>query len=995
MRKTFTKAVLTLGVVLLGFSMYAQTKLSGKITDAANGEGLGGVNIMVKGKVIGTTTQVGGGFTLLTSTPTPFTLVVTYVGYGTQEIAVTGSKSDFNIALKEQAIQGQEVVVSASRVEEKVMKSASSIEKMDIRAIQSTPAVNFYDALKNIKGVEVSTQSLTFTSVNTRGFNANGNVRMVQQIDGVDNQAPGLNFSVGNIVGISELDLESVELLPGASSALYGPNAINGILLMTSKSPFLYKGFSAAVKTGIMSESGRPVASTPFYDASFRWAKSFNDKFAMKVNFSYLQATDWAGTNYLNSNPVNGAPYTNTTQADDPNYNGVNAYGDETRTNIRTVANGMVAAGLLPAAAVGLVPNVNVSRTPYLEKDLVDYNTRSLKANIALHYRITEKAELIGQFNWGSGTSVYTGADRYSLQNFTLWTGKLELKGDNYYLRGYTTQENSGDSYAAGTTAQVMNELWKPSGVWFPTYVGAFVQAKSAGQSDAAAYNTARGVADASRPAPGSEAFNSIFNTAKSTPIPNGGKFLDATSLYHLEGMYNFKEKIKFADVLVGVNYRTYNLNSSGTIFADKNGRKISIAEYGAFAQISKSIGSMVRVTASGRYDKNENFDGQFTPRIAIVISPSEEHNFRFSYQTGFRIPTTQDQYIDLKVPQARLIGGLAEFRSTYNLESKATFSQQDVVAFQTAAGVAGAKAGAALQAELGTTAASIGAFLTKYGLPLTSTQAQITTFITNTAQLLGIQAAQQSPGLKTYTFEGNFKPESVACFEIGYKGIIDQRLFLDTYVYWNNYSNFSAGQVLLQSPSTSATPGTSISLAQMGTVLGEIGSNVYSLPVNVSGNTQIFGWAIGADYRLSKGYSIGGNVSYNQMKTYRDQTTDFNKALTGFNTPPYRVNLNVGNRNVGGSGFGFNVTWRYQEKFLWNSSFINTTPGADGTYQSIVPQFNTLDAQISKKLPSIKSILKIGANNIMGSSYFTSYGNPSIGSTFYLSLSFDELLNK
>ena len=96
-----------------------------------------------------------------------------------------------------------------------------------------------------------------------RGFNSNGNVRVVQLIDGMDNQAPGLNFSVGNIVGISELDLQSVDLLPGAASALYGPNAINGIILMDSKSPFLFQGLSAQVKTGAMHASNRSEATTP------------------------------------------------------------------------------------------------------------------------------------------------------------------------------------------------------------------------------------------------------------------------------------------------------------------------------------------------------------------------------------------------------------------------------------------------------------------------------------------------------------------------------------------------------------------------------------------------------------------------------------------------------------------------------------------------------------------------------------------------------------
>ncbi|WP_449438908.1 TonB-dependent receptor plug domain-containing protein [Pedobacter steynii] len=80
--------------------------------------------------------------------------------------------------------------------------------------LKELSAPSFYDALTNMKGVEISAQSLTFKSINTRGFNSNGNTRFNQLVDGMDNQAPGLNFSVGNIIGISDLDLDNVELLP-------------------------------------------------------------------------------------------------------------------------------------------------------------------------------------------------------------------------------------------------------------------------------------------------------------------------------------------------------------------------------------------------------------------------------------------------------------------------------------------------------------------------------------------------------------------------------------------------------------------------------------------------------------------------------------------------------------------------------------------------------------------------------------------------------------
>ena len=248
-RHVHHRILMTSLFMLLAVASWAQTKVSGRVTDAS-GQPLPGVSLTVKGKVSGTITDTKGNFSLSTNTPPPFNLIVTSVGFKTEQINVTGSSSTIAVRLEEQALLGQEVVVAASRVEESVLKSPVAVEKMDLRAIRETPAANFYDGLANLKGVDIATQGLLFKSINLRGFGATGNPRTVQMIDGMDNSAPGLNFPVDNIVGMPEQDVESVEILPGAASALYGPNAINGLILMNSKSPFLYQGLSAQVTHG-------------------------------------------------------------------------------------------------------------------------------------------------------------------------------------------------------------------------------------------------------------------------------------------------------------------------------------------------------------------------------------------------------------------------------------------------------------------------------------------------------------------------------------------------------------------------------------------------------------------------------------------------------------------------------------------------------------------------------------------------------------------------
>ena len=86
-----------------------------------------------------------------------------------------------------------------------------------------------------------------------------------------------------------ETDVQSVELLPGASSALYGANAFNGILFMTSKNPFDSDGISTSLKRGITSQEAS--GDNAYTDFSIRMAHKFSDKFAAKVNFGWLQDT--------------------------------------------------------------------------------------------------------------------------------------------------------------------------------------------------------------------------------------------------------------------------------------------------------------------------------------------------------------------------------------------------------------------------------------------------------------------------------------------------------------------------------------------------------------------------------------------------------------------------------------------------------------------------------------------------------------------------------
>lgn len=842
-------------------------------------------------------------------------------------------------------ILGQEVVISATRTPQRILESPVSIERVSGASVAEAPALSFYDALNNLKGVDVTTQSLTYKTVNTRGFGSHAGFRLNQFVDGMDNLAPGLNFPVGNIVGVGDLDLDNAELLPGAASALYGSGGINGTLLMTSKDPFKFPGISFQFKSGINHVNDDQSSVQPFNQLDVRVAKAWNNRFGFKSSFSFLQAEDWIASNSSNYNRVSRNVIPGDRDSD-PNYDGIHVYGDEVSQNMRNVAQsvlnagesafvkqyGEVTGGLIPSRdqingflqtnaqtapffaginTPGLLPNESISRTGYKESDLANQKAESLKTSTALYYKFNNTIQAIAQANWGRGSTMYTGSDRYVFRNFSIGQYKLELKGEDFFIRGYTTQERSGDSYITSILGSYINEQSKVSQQWFPEYIGNFIGAKlTPGVTDAQAHSLARAAADQGRFVPGTPAFETAKNAiiGKTISSGEGARFDDKTNLYHYEGMYNFSNTLNnVIELQVGSSYRIYQLRSGGTIFDDLN-RKLNINEYGAYAVAGrKFLDDKLKLTLAGRYDKSENFDAHFTPRATAVYTLAENHHIRASYQTGYRNPTTQNQYLDLSAGggSLRLIGGLPEMLNKYQLFDNKPFTADSYHAFLSSAAV----------------------------------------------------GAADPSLLKTYNFnpEG-IQPETVHAFELGDKVLIAPNLLLDAYAYYNRYHNFISEIEVYQNNGGDF-----------------IGVNV---PVNVNGVIQAYGAAAGLDYYLRK-FSITGNLSYNKLGDLPvDYTNDY-----GFNTPKIRLNLGLGNKNVI-RNVGFNLNYHWQQAFNWSTPFV----------AGRVPAYGTLDGQLNYKIPAVNSIIKLGGTNLLNKYYISSFGDPAIGALYYISYGFNIL---
>lgn len=928
------RTILSTALLLFAFVGFSQTSVSGKVVDQ-NNEPVPGANVVIVGKAIGTTTDFDGLFNLETSEVPPFQLRVTSIGYSDATEEITANNQNVTIVITEAETFLDEVVISASRTPERIFESPVTVERVGLKEIKNTASADFYDGLENLKGVDVNTNSLTFKAVNTRGFATFANTRFMQLVDGMDNSTPALNFPIGNLVGMVETDVLSVELLPGASSALYGANAFNGILFMRSKNPFDYQGISASVKRGITSQEA--AGDNAYTDVGVRAAYKFSDKFAAKVNFGYLKGTDWVANN-LEGKGLNNSGISGGTRASDLNYDGINVYGDEVSTDIKDVAVTLEGLGILPAGANALVPSVEVSRTGYNESDLTPYNAESIKADWGLYYRpITDNSlEISYVGKVGTGTTIYQGLNRYNIDGFFQEQHKLELRHDNFFLRGYVVADKAGDSYDMVFTGININRAWKDDNTWFGQYVGAYVQTTLAGGTNEQAHAAGRATAEAGRFEPGSPEFISAFNKSINDPdLATGSKFQDASKYYHADGNYNFSHLTDFADIQIGGSFRQYSLNSFGTIYTDFDG-PIDYSEFGVYTQIQKALelseSMNLKLTGSVRYDKSEFFDGFFSPRVSAGLTVNRNHNIRASVQTGFRNPTTQDLFIGLNAGRAILVGAAPDNldRWTRNYD------------------VSG---GGQLLGQPGT-------------ITQTGRAAYENSYVAESVLDFG---RSLNPADLEVANPDLVKPEQVTSFEVGYRGKLN-KLVIDFSTYYNSYKDFISQKAVI-SPLYGTVGDGSLSLAAIAN--GDF--NTYSAYTNSTADVNSYGASIGLSAKIFGNFDLGG--SYTFTKQDFDQASDPG-FQTNFNTPEHKFKATFGNTELF-KNFGFNVAYRFSDDYYWEATFGN----------GIVPEFQTVDAQINLTIPSLKSTLKVGGTNLLGDEYFTAFGTGLIGSMYYVGL--------
>ncbi len=956
------KRILSLMAVLLTTFIYAQTTVTGTVV-AEDNTPIPGANVVFDANT-GAVSNFDGDFTIVVNASPPFDLKVSSIAFETTTISVDGDNLSIDVILSDSENLLDEVVLSASRTPERLFESPVTVERFDYKDIAQSTGSSFYQSLENLKGVQINQGAMLLPIINTRGFSTIDNTGFVQLVDGMDNAAPGLNFAAGNLVGINEIDIQSVELLPGAASALYGANAVKGIMLMNSKSPFDFPGFSAYVKSGVTSSDN--MGDQSYYDAAVRLAKNWDDKFALKAVVSIVEGTDWGATDYRDRNLLEGgeSPLSVEDQSFLPGYNGVNVYGEVAQTLDMTAnfIGGVLPVfqqqGLLNAAQAAqataifqnFAPNYfgmqTIRNTGYKEVELHDGGTSSFKIDLAAHYRIDGNKELIWNSKIGSGNTIYHATNRNNLKNFKLQQHKIEYRTPKLTVRAYSTIEDAGNTHDMEFLGvRIANA--QPGGIlgWFTQYGTAyFTEAASLvnpnpqtalntilggilqgitdfdsllslyGKNDLPAHKNARLFANQNMLQPGSEAFNNALYNATTTPIGQGGaQIADQSKANSFEFNYNLGDLVPTFDLAIGGSVREYVLRSNGSLFTDYDS-PIKFNEIAFYTQAQKELfQGAVKLTGSVRYDKSQFLEGHFTPRVGALVYLSPRHNFRASYQTGFRNPSSQDLYIGLDVLQVVIIGTSPDSVERFNMD------------------LVGASS------------------LNSYNVTGNMVQ-------NNSYTLSALGGVFEKAELE------NVKPEFVKTNEFGYR-YNGKKVSVDISAYWSKYTDFIT-ETRVVTPLYGSVSDVS---GQAAVAAGDFRG--FSWNTNTNDEVTTKGISAGVDARLGK-FDIGSSISYNELKS-DDQDPDF---ISYFNTPPIRAKLSFGSVNFT-ERFGFNVSARYHNDFTWEGTFLTED----------IPENLTFDASLNYDVPELKGKIKVGAVNVGGHDYIPYAGGGTIGSTYYV----------
>lgn len=754
-----------------------------------------------------------------------------------------------------------EVVISATKQSESLLQAPVSVEKLNLQAIHQSAQPGFFESLQSLKGIQFITPSLGFRVLNSRGFGHTTNVRFVQLVDGIDNQAPHIGAPIGNSLGPTDLDILSVEIVPGSASSLFGMNAINGIANFITKNPFEFPGFSFNQKTGINHVRSQDSDPAMFAESNLRFAQVWSEKWAIKINGSYQRGTDWVANNLTDLNSTANAGI-GLLGLFNPGADLINQYGDESANRRTLLLNGS---------------QYVVSRTGYAEKEIADYGLSNFRGDFGIYFRPKDQSELAYTFRAATQNNLFQRTNRFRLEDYLTQQHALIFQSPQIQLKAYYTTENSGNSYNIRSMAENLDRSFKPDGEWFSNFSNHFKSAEASRLSIPEALNYARKESDRGRLLPGSKEIKQKIEELRDINDWNFGAALRIkTSLFHTE----FQQDISHWNVLAkakiramyGLDYRSYKIFPDGNYFINpiEEGENLNYWKTGSFVQATRTFwDEKLKLNTVLRLDKNQYFNPKLNPRIALVYSPNSTQSLRFAYQNGYRFPSIFEGFSNINSGGRKRIGGLPVMSQGIFENS---YIQASVTQFQRA-----------VRADV------------------------------NTAKLPLPEAIERNQNLlakNSYTY---LQPERVRSLEIGFRSKSPNgKLDWDLDIYLNKYQNLIA-QLDVSIPKYASAESLGLSFLQNNT------QELYRLWTNSKTISRNYGGSAGLHYQFEKDLYFSGNFTFDKLSG----TSQGDGLEGGFNTPAWHYNLILG-FPLAQARLGFQVNFRQQAAFHWESALAS-----------------------------------------------------------------------
>lgn len=294
MKSHFSIFLLYVFLLISSKLLIAQTGfLTGKIIEQSNSEPITGVTVKViknesSQRQLGAITSRDGSYKVKNIPIGKYKVIVSCIGYETVErenVEISADKTtELEIVIRPGNLNLDEIIVSASRRQEKVTTAPASVSIINTRTIQEKPTVSIADHLKGITGLDVIQSGLTQNNIVARGFNNLFSGALMVITDNKIASVPSLRLNAYNFIPLVNDDIQQIEVIRGPGAALYGPNTASGVMHIITKSPFSSQGTNLSFSTG----------TRDLLQGTIRHAGVIGENLGYKISGQYLKGTDWS-----------------------------------------------------------------------------------------------------------------------------------------------------------------------------------------------------------------------------------------------------------------------------------------------------------------------------------------------------------------------------------------------------------------------------------------------------------------------------------------------------------------------------------------------------------------------------------------------------------------------------------------------------------------------------------------------------------------------------